>query len=177
MADSTIQSGQLDHEAAIAVLRRFLDGIIRAAGWQLGYTIRTARPGPDPSAAEQPEILVDFTGRDKDVLLERNGEVLMAFEHLAFKALHLEPQHHEKLQLDCNGFRALRLEELKMTARLAAERVQSTRQAFRLNPMSPRERRVVHLALKDMPGVRTESLGDGDERQVVIYPAGAKAPR
>jgi predicted RNA-binding protein Jag len=40
--------------------------------------------------------------------------------------------------------------------------------------MSPRERRVVHLALKDMPGVRTESIGMGDERQVVIHPADSK---
>lgn len=171
-----IRDGQLNREGASAELRRFLDSVIRAAGWQLSYTIRTAQGPSDPQAAEQAEIIVDFAGRDKDVLLERNGEVLMALEHLAFKALHIEPQYHEKLRLDCDGFRALRLEELKMTARLAAERVQTTRQAFRLNPMSPRERRVVHLALKDMPGVRTESLGAGDERQVVIYPANAKTP-
>jgi len=177
MAENLVRDGQLNREGAAAALRRFLDPVIRAAGWQLSYTIRTAAPAPHPEAAEQAEIIVDFNGRDRDVLLERNGEVLMALEHLAFKALHIEPQYHEKLRLDCGDFRALRLEELKMTARLAAERVQTTRQAFRLNPMSPRERRVVHLALKDMPGVRTESLGAGDERQVVIYPADAKTPR
>ena len=57
-----------------------------------------------------------------------------------------------------------------MTARVAAERVQSSKQPFQLNPMSSRERRIVHLALKDMPGVRTESVGMGEERQVVIHP-------
>ena len=62
-----------------------------------------------------------------------------------------------------------------MTARVAAERVQSSKQPFRLNPMSSRERRIVHLALKDMPGVRTESVGVGEERQVVIHPADSKA--
>ena len=61
-----------------------------------------------------------------------------------------------------------------MTARVAAERVQSSHQPFRLNPMSSRERRIVHLTLKEMPGVRTESVGMGEERQVVIHPAKAK---
>src|SRR6266436_3564472 len=69
---------------------------------------------------------------------------------------------------------ALRFEELRMTARVAAERVQTSRQPFRLNPMSSRERRIVHLALKDMNGIRTESVGVGEERQVVIHPADTK---
>jgi len=54
---------------------------------------------------------------------------------------------------------------------VAAERVQTSHQPFRLNPMSSRERRIVHLALKDMPGVRTESVGTGEDRQVVIHPS------
>jgi spoIIIJ-associated protein len=61
-------------------------------------------------------------------------------------------------------------EELRMTARVAAERVQTSKQPFRLNPMTSRERRIVHMALKDMPGVRTESIGVGEHRQVVIHP-------
>jgi spoIIIJ-associated protein len=68
----------------------------------------------------------------------------------------------------------LRFDELRMTARVAAERVQTSKQPFRLNPMSSRERRIVHLALKEMPGVRTESVGMGEERQVVIHPADSK---
>ena len=96
---------------------------------------------------------------------------MKAFEHLAFRALRLEPAYHEKIHIDSGGYRALRFEELKMTARVAAESVQSTKQPFRLNPMSSRERRIVHLALKDMPGVRTQSVGMGEERQVVIHPA------
>jgi spoIIIJ-associated protein len=61
-----------------------------------------------------------------------------------------------------------------MTARVAAERVQISKQPFRLNPMSSRERRIVHLTLKEVPGVRTESIGVGEERQVVIHPADTK---
>ena len=116
-------------------------------------------------------MLADLDGRDKEILLERGAEVLKALEHLAFKALRLEPVYHEKIHIDCGGYRALRFEELKMTARVAAERVQQTKQPFPLYPMSSRERRIVHLAVKDIPGVRTQSVGLGEERQVVIHPA------
>ena len=104
-------------------------------------------------------MFADLDGKDKEVLMARGGEVLKALEHLAFRALNLEPAFHERIHLDCGGFRALRFEELRMTARVAAERVMASRQPFQLNPMSSRERRIVHLALKDMPGVRTESAG------------------
>ena len=123
------------------------------------------------------EVFADLDGKDKEILTARSGEVLKALEHLAFRALNLEPALHEKIHLDCGGFRALRFEELRMTARVAAERVQASRQPFPLNPMSSRERRIVHLALKDMPGVRTESIGTGEERQVVIHPVKSDAPK
>jgi spoIIIJ-associated protein len=96
---------------------------------------------------------------------------------VALRALRLEPAFHEKIHIDCGGYRALRFEELRMTARTAAERVQTSRQPFRLNPMSSRERRIVHLALKSMPGVRTESVGIGEDRQVVIHPENSKPAR
>jgi len=71
-------------------------------------------------------------GKDKEILLERGAEVLKAFEHLAFRALRLEPAFHEKIHIDSGGYRALRFEELRMTARVAAERVQTSHQPFRL---------------------------------------------
>jgi spoIIIJ-associated protein len=163
----------LDREVAANALRIFLQELVQASGLELSVNVR-AIPA-NPSAIEgQAEVVADLDGRDKDVLLERGADVLKAIEHLAFRALRLEPAFHEKIHIDCAGYRALRFEELRMTARVAAERVQTTRQPFRLNPMSSRERRIVHLSLKDSPGVRTESIGIGDQRQVVILPAEAK---
>jgi len=54
---------------------------------------------------------------------------------------------------------------------VAAGRVRETQQPFKFNPMSARERRIIHLVLKDQPGIRTTSEGAGEERQVVIFPA------
>jgi spoIIIJ-associated protein len=173
MGQDLIRDGKLDRQAAAEALRRFLEEIVRVSGLDLKIAVRAV----EPSAADvsgDAEVIADLAGRDQEILLERNGEVLKAFEHLAFRALRLEPSYHEKIHLDSGGYRALRFEELRMTARVAAERVQSSRQPFRLNPMSSRERRIVHLALKEMPGVRTESVGMGEERQVVIHPDKAK---
>ena len=170
MAQDLIRDGRLDRQAAAAALRKFLDEIVRVSGFDLKVKVQ-ALEAPLLDTTGEAEVLADLDGRDKEILLERNGEVLKAIEHLAFRALRLEPTYHEKIHLDSGGYRALRFEELRMTARVAAERVQASRQPFRLNPMSSRERRIVHLALKDMPGVRTESVGMGEERQVVIHPA------
>jgi spoIIIJ-associated protein len=168
MGQDLIRDGKFDRPAAAEALRKFLEEIVRVSGLDLKLKVQSVDT-PATDAAGGAEVIADLDGRDKEILLERNGEVLKAFEHLAFRALRLEPTYHEKIHLDSGGYRALR-----MTARLAAERVQSSHQPFRLNPMSSRERRIVHLALKDMPGVRTESVGMGEERQVVIHPAKAK---
>ena len=171
MSQEIIRKGKLDRIAVADALRRFLEEVLRASGLELRATVQAIS-----AAGATLEGHAEVLAADKNILLERNGEVLKAIEHLAFKALRLEPAFHEKIHIDCGGYRALRFEELRMTARVAAERVQSSRQPFRLNPMSSRERRIVHLALKEIPAVRTESVGMGEERQVVIYPAETKSP-
>jgi spoIIIJ-associated protein len=176
MTQEFIRDGKLDRQATAEALKNFLESIVRSSGLELNVSVRAVAPGAAGIEGDA-EVLADLDGRDKEILLGHNAEVLKAFEHLAFKALRLEPAYHEKIHVDSAGYRALRFEELRMTARVAAERVQSSRQPFQLNPMSSRERRIVHLALKDMTGVRTESVGVGEERQVVIHPADKKPAR
>ena len=170
MSREFVHDGKLDREGAAEALREFLEKVLKAAGFELNVKVRTVAATGQAHEGDA-EIFADLDGRDREILLAHSGEVLKALEHLIFRALNLEPAYHEKIHLDCGGYRALRFEELRMTARVAAERVQTSHQPFRLNPMSSRERRIVHLALKDMPGVRTESVGTGEERQVVIHPA------
>jgi spoIIIJ-associated protein len=176
MTKEFVREGKLDRAAAAEALREFLEKIVRAGHLELSVKVRAAEEASGAEEGEA-EVFADLDGKDREILMARGGEVLKALEHLAFRALALEPAFHEKIHLDCGGFRALRFEELRMTARVAAERVQSSQQPFRLNPMSSRERRIVHLALKDVPGVRTESVGTGEERQVVIYPAKSDAAK
>ena len=171
MTTEILRDGKMDRNAAAEALRAFLADLIRAAQLDLRVQVNAVAPESPSGLEGDAEVLADLDGPDKAILLERNAEVLKAIEHLAFKALRLEPAFHERIHIDCGGYRALRFEELRMTARVAAERVQTSRQPFRLNPMSSRERRIVHLALKEFPAVHTESVGMGEERQVVIHPA------
>ena len=72
--------------------------------------------------------------------------------------------------------RAMRLEELRLAADVAAEKVRKTGSPYTFAPMSSRERRIVHLALRDKGDLRTESQGEGGHRSVVVYPKDYKAP-
>ncbi|HYL10023.1 MAG TPA: R3H domain-containing nucleic acid-binding protein [Candidatus Acidoferrales bacterium] len=177
MGKPYIIDGKTNREAVAAELTRFLGEVLKHARLDLSFSVRMeaeAAPSAGGDKLEDPEMVVDFRGRDQDLLLERNAELLKALEYLALRVLRFEPQFHERLRFDCGDYRALRLEELKLAAKVAAERVQESRQPFRLNPMSSRERRVVHLVLKEISGVRTASEGMGDDRRVVIFPADKK---
>lgn len=174
---SFIHDGMLDVPAVTAALRQFLDIVLKLARFNFSYVVRceAAADGTgDRATLEKPEIIVDFQGPDQALLLERNAELLKAFEYVTLRVLNFEPQFHDRLRFDCADYRALRIEELKLAAKVAAERVCETRQPFRLNPMTSRERRIVHLVLKEIHGVRTSSEGVGDDRQVVIFPAEKK---
>ena len=89
---------------------------------------------------------------------------------------------HEKISFDCQNHRSLRIQELRTAANVAAEKVRKTGTPYQFSPMSSRERRIVHLALRDEADLRTESEGEGMRRCLVVYPkdykaAGHPAPR
>jgi spoIIIJ-associated protein len=173
MPASFVSDGKLDREAAAAEIRRCLDTILRTARFHLSYRVDIA-PQLGAEDLETAEIVVNFEGPDKPLLLERNGDLLKALEHIAVRWLRLEPQLHNRVRFDCGNFRASRIAELKLSADVAAERVRQTREPFRFQPMAARDRRIIHLALKDQAGVRTSSEGEGGMRLVVIFPADSK---
>jgi spoIIIJ-associated protein len=154
----------LDRERAVAELKRFLDLAVRETGLAVEFDVSAP---PDDGA----EVLVTFTGTDQELLLENDAGLLLSLEHIAHRWLRLDPRLHDRVRFDCGEYRATRLAELKLSARVAAQRVRETGQPFQFNPMSSRERRIVHLELNGAAGVRTESEGSGDRRQLVVYPA------
>jgi spoIIIJ-associated protein len=151
-------------------LNAFLGGIVKHAGLKLKYRITVDPPIADDRDWERPEILVEFAGPDSTLLLARGAELLRSLELLAMEMLRLPGDEHERISFDCMGHRKARLEELRMSARVAADKVRQTGAPYHFAPMSSRERRILHLALRDEQDLRTESDGEGLHRSVVLYP-------
>jgi len=156
-------------ESRLIAAENLLRQVIQHSGFDLSFVVRKESPSHD--ATDTPAYVVDFTGPDQDVLLEKNAALLDALESVVLKAIRLEEDQFGKITFDCRDWRRLRVEELKLMAQVAAERVIETGEPFSLSPMSARERRIIHLALKDQPKVRTQSDGFGPGRKVVIVPA------
>ena len=159
-----------DKIAAAKKIDELLRGITTHAALRLKYRITVDPPLPEERDWERPEILVELAGPDSTLLLERGGELLRAIELLALEMLRLTGNEHEKVSFDCMKRRSMRLEELRTAAGVAAERVRTSGTPYDFAPMSSRERRIVHLALRDHADLRTESEGEGQNRYVVVYP-------
>ncbi|MFB3814595.1 MAG: protein jag [Terriglobales bacterium] len=151
-----------------------LKSILFQAQLRLRYRITVDPPLPEERDWERPQILVEFAGPDAQMLLERNAELLRSLEHVCQEMLRLAPDEHEKVTFDAMGHRAMRIEELRMAARVAAEKVRKTGAPYAFSPMTSRERRVIHLALRDEPDLKTESQGMSGQRHVVVYPKGQR---
>jgi len=149
---------------------KFLHTVLSDAGLRLEFELRDIEAAEDDF--ETPDVVVKFTGPDVDLLLSNKAELLLALEHVTMEMLRVPSEDHSKISFDANDYRLLRIEELRLSATTAADKVKRTGVPFRFNPMNSRERRVIHLALRNEPAVRSESIGTGPARQVVVYPAG-----
>ena len=139
------------------------------AGLRLRYKITAGAGAADPDGLEAREIYVELAGPDAPLLTERQGELLRALEHLAARMVRLE---HDHISFDADNFKSLRARELKFSAESAAATVRSTGQPLQFPPMSSRERRMLHLAMRSFTDMQTASVGEGPARSLVVFPYG-----
>ena len=156
-------------EKYLSAMESLLHAFIDHGPFAFKFSIQKA--AADMAAPEAPEYVVDFSGPDSDLLLEKNASLLHAIEYVVLKAIRLDEDHFRRIAFDCQDWRRTRIEELHLMAQVAAERVIDTGEPFTLNPMNARERRIIHMALREQSKVRTQSEGTGPERKVVIFPA------
>ena len=151
----------------------FLDPFLKATRLDLSYAIESAET-LDNRDLFSPDLLVKFSGPDVELLLLYRAELLLALEHLTLEALRVPHRDRYRLVFDAEDYRVTRIEELRLSAQAAAEKVKRAGVAFHFQPMSSRERRVLHLALRDDPEVWTTSEGVVPQRHTVVYAAEAQ---
>jgi spoIIIJ-associated protein len=163
-----------DYRAAATTISEFLKQLVSTGGLRLKYRITAGEGAADPDGLEAREIYVEIAGPDAPMVTQRNGELLRALEHIAAKMVRLEPEEHDRISFDSGNFKAMRAREMKMAADAAAERVRRSGAPYSFQPMSSRERRMLHLAFRQFDDLETESSGEGLRRFVVVYRKGDK---
>jgi spoIIIJ-associated protein len=121
------------------------------------------------AATSEATIEVNLTGTDREYLLDRRGEALNALQYLLNRIIY-RGRKGKRIHVDSDGFRSVREDEIVDIARRAAEKVIEQGEESVLSPLNPYERRLVHLALRDVEGVETQSLGDGFLKRIAIIP-------
>jgi spoIIIJ-associated protein len=111
---------------------------------------------------------MDIDGEELGLLIGRRGQTLTTLQYVVSLIVSRKLKSGVRINLDVAGYKQRRQEELHNLALRIAELVKSTRRAITLEPMSPSERRVVHLALRDDPEVITQSVGEEENRKVIV---------
>ena len=164
-----------DLAQAAETVADFMRLLTTTGGLRLRFRITAGAGAADPDGFERRDVYVECKGPDAGLLLERDGELLRALEHIAAKMLDLDPEEHDRVSCDSQGFKAERARSLRTSAEAAIDDVEETGRPYSFPPMNSRERRMLHMFLKDS-GLQTASSGEGPRRFVVLYPEGYRIP-
>ena len=119
---------------------------------------------------DEGELILDLTGGDLAILIGRHGKTLDALQFLVSTATARMIGYRYPVVVDVEGYKGRQREKLESVAYNAADRAVSQNRSVRLRPMTPYERRIIHITLADDPRVETASEGEGTARRVVVLP-------
>jgi spoIIIJ-associated protein len=135
---------------------QFLNAFLPHFPLQIGYQVKK----------KNETIYVIFEGEDRSMLLRKDGSLLLAFQHILNK---VSPH---KVQVDCEFYRRRKEKRLREFAQQVARQVNDTGRNEVLDLMNPYERRIVHIAVNQVPGITSESIGEGFLKRVKVFPIG-----
>ncbi len=161
-----------DLQQAAQKIAGFLTSLNKLGGFRLKFRITAGDGARDPQGLEGRVIYVELGGPDVPLVTQHNGEPLRALETIAAQMLRLEQREHDLISFDAANFKALRAQELKLQAEVAADKVIRTGTPYAFPAMNSRERRLLHMSFKDIEGVETASSGEGQDRFLAVFPAG-----
>ncbi len=129
-------------------------------------------PATVNSRQHEEGVLLEIIGDSSGVLIGRRGQMLDALEYVLNRAVGREGES-TRIVVDSQNYRARRRQSLEELARRMGDQAKKKRKVIALNPMSPRDRRIVHLVLQEDPSLSTKSSGKGYYRKLIIIPDGA----
>jgi spoIIIJ-associated protein len=122
-------------------------------------------------------IHINITGNDRGYLLSNSAALLNSLEYLLNKvfpgkcAKEKKEEDSSGIDLDSDDYRKHRKLELELLAQMASQKALASHKPLTLQPMVPRERKIVHVAIMEITGVESRSEGSGENRSITIYPA------
>jgi spoIIIJ-associated protein len=148
-------------DKAVPVVRSFLETVLGLLGVEVEVDIDLEEDG----------LHCDLNTSEEEggLLIGRHGATLDALQYLTLRVLQAEGLGRMRITLDVGGYRTRREKSLRDLAEGVAKRVADTGRPYHFEPMSAMERRVVHMAMVEIGGLRTESEGEGRRRHVVVF--------
>lgn len=124
----------------------------------------------EPGEDSPDEISIEIVGRDSGRIIGKKGQVLQALQFLTHRVVNRPGEEKRHILVDAEGYRSRRDTNLAGMARKLGKQALDLGKIITFEPMNPRDRRVVHMALAKFDGVITKSDGEGDDRRVQIIP-------
>ena len=150
------------------VARDLLSELLKHLGVEA--EVQTRRGDAEAEDGEEPPLVLDVVGRDLGSLIGRRGETLASLQFVTRLMVSNRIRRWSNLVVDVEGYKARRERMLRELALRMAERASNSGRVVALEAMPARERRIVHMVLRDYPDVTTQSIGEGEGRKVTIIP-------
>jgi len=145
--------------------RDFVEDLMSKMGMEVMADLVEPEPGDPPG-----EIRIEIEGRDSGRIIGKKGQVLSAIQHIVNRVVNRPGLDRCHVVVDAEGYRQRREDTLATMAQRLGQKALEEGKIITFEPMSPRDRRIVHLALAKFPGVVTKSDGEGEGRRVQIIP-------
>lgn len=143
----------------------FLATVVREMEMECTVHLRRPREGNSTD-----EINLEIAGRDAGRIIGKKGQVLSALQFITHRVLNRPGLDRRHVSVDAEGYKSRRDDSLASMAKRLGKQAVEQGKIITFEPMNPRDRRVVHLALAGFEGVITRSDGEGDDRRVQIIP-------
>ena len=149
-------------EEEVEIAKQLMVGLLQRLG------IETEVEG----SIKEGELYLDVKSDEGGILIGKHGRTLESLQVLINRMVNKQTKKPFRIILDVADYKKRRAEFLKKMADRSGEDVKRTGKAVTIGPFSAHDRRIIHIALRDDPSVKTESVGEGDWKEIKIIPTG-----